>query len=191
MCSSDLKKKKRKSVKKKKIKRVLIKFWEVKCKEWILLWRRRVKKKCWMEIPKRVDILKNLENTSYYLPSPIFYFIPFAFTLHYILIKSLFDLEDCVVQILIWLNKKVWYKFFLASFHETICSFLVKHFSCNLYVRYLILFNLFRSHILLRVLHPISEWFHLLSDNTGKNWVEAYFQIEIRSEEHTSELQSP
>ena len=30
-----------------------------------------------------------------------FYFIPFAFTLHYVLIKSLFDLEDCVVQILI------------------------------------------------------------------------------------------
>ena len=29
------------------------------------------------------------------------YFIPFAFTLHYVLIKSLFDLEDCVVQILI------------------------------------------------------------------------------------------
>ena len=35
-----------------------------------------------------------------------FYFIPFAFTLHYVLIRSLFDLEDCVVQILIWLNKK-------------------------------------------------------------------------------------
>ena len=35
-----------------------------------------------------------------------FYFIPFAFTLHYVLIKSLFDLEDCVVQILIWLNIK-------------------------------------------------------------------------------------
>ena len=64
------------------------------------------KKKCWMEIQKRVDILTNLENTSYYLPSLFFYFIPFAFTLHYVLIKSLFDLEDCVVQILIWLNKK-------------------------------------------------------------------------------------
>ena len=109
-----------------------------------------------------------------------FYFIPFAFTLHYVLIKSLFDLEDCVVQILIWLKKKVWYKFFLASFHETICSFLIKHFLCDLYVRCLILLTLFRSHILLRVLHPISEWFHLLSDNTGKNWVEAYFQIDIR-----------
>ena len=35
-----------------------------------------------------------------------FYFIPFAFTLHYVLIKSLFDLEDCVVQILIWLRRK-------------------------------------------------------------------------------------
>ena len=73
------------------------KFWEVKCKEWILLWRRRVKKKCWMEIRKRVDIPTNLENTSYYLPSPIFISFPFAFTLHYVLIKSLFDLEDCVV----------------------------------------------------------------------------------------------
>ena len=30
-----------------------------------------------------------------------FYIIPFTFTLHYFLIKSLFDLEDCVVQILI------------------------------------------------------------------------------------------
>ena len=35
-----------------------------------------------------------------------FYFIPFTFTLHYVLIKSLFDLENCVVQILIWLRRK-------------------------------------------------------------------------------------
>ena len=77
-------------------------------------------------------------------------------------------------------KKKVWYKFFLASFHETTCSFLIKRFSWDLYVRYLILLTLFRSHILLRVLHPISEWFQLLSDNTGKIWVETYFQIEIR-----------
>ena len=34
-------KKERKSVRKKKIKRVLIKFWEVKCKEEVLLWRKR------------------------------------------------------------------------------------------------------------------------------------------------------
>ena len=102
-----IKKKKKKSVKKKKIKRVLIKFCEVKWKEGILLWRRRrgEKKICWMEIPKRVDILTNLENTSYiYLTH--YYFIPFTFTLHYVLIKSLFDLEDCVVQILIWLRRK-------------------------------------------------------------------------------------
>ena len=39
------KKRKRKSVKKKKTKRVLIKFWEVKCKEGVLHWRRRVIKK--------------------------------------------------------------------------------------------------------------------------------------------------
>ena len=69
---------------------------------------------------------------------------------------------------------------FLASFHETTCSFLVKRFSCDLYVRCLILLTLIHSHILLRVLHPISEWFHLLSDNTRKIWVEAYFQIEIQ-----------
>ena len=50
-----------------------------------------------MEIRKRVDIPINLENTSYYLPSPIFISFLFAFTLHYVLIKSLFDLEDCVV----------------------------------------------------------------------------------------------
>ena len=72
------KKRKRKSVKKKKTKRVLIKFWEVKCKEGVLHWRRRVikKKKWWMEIPKRVDIPTNLENPSYYLPSPIFILFP-------------------------------------------------------------------------------------------------------------------
>ena len=65
----------------------------------------------------------------------------------------------------------------MASFHETTCSFLIKHFSC---CEVLISFTLFHSHILLRVLHPISKWFHLLSDNTGKIWVETYFQIEIR-----------
>ena len=99
------KKEEGKSVRKKKIKKVLIKFWEVKCKEGILFWRGRrgekKKKICWMEIPKRVDIPTNLEFTFTH-----FYFIPFTFTLHYVLIKSLFDLEDCVVQILIWLNIK-------------------------------------------------------------------------------------
>ena len=40
------------------------------------------KKKCWMEIPKRVDIPTNLENTSNYLPSPIF--ISFPLLLPYI-----------------------------------------------------------------------------------------------------------
>ena len=79
------KKEEGKSVKKKKIKRVLIKFCEVKWKEGVLLWRRRGEKKkknCWMEIPKRVDIPTNLENTSYYLPSPIF--ISFPLLLPYI-----------------------------------------------------------------------------------------------------------
>ena len=74
----------------------------------------------------------------------------------------------------------MWYKFFLASFHKTTCSFLVKRFSSDLYVRCLILLILFHSHILLRVLYPISELFHLLSDNIGKIWVEEYFQIEIQ-----------
>ena len=72
------KEKERKSVRKKKIKRVLIKFWKVKWKDRILLWKEEEvkKKKCWMEIPKRVDILTNLENTSYYLPLPIFILFP-------------------------------------------------------------------------------------------------------------------
>ena len=61
-----------------------------------VLKKKRWKKKCWMEISKRVDITTNLENTSYIYFHP-FYFIPFTFTLHYVLIKSLFDLEDCVV----------------------------------------------------------------------------------------------
>ena len=68
-----------------------------------------------MEISKRVDITTNLENTSYIYFHP-FYFIPFTFTLHYALIKSLFDLEDYVVQILIWLKKKMWYKYFWRPF---------------------------------------------------------------------------
>ena len=78
------KKEEGKSVKKKKIKRVLIKFWEVKWNDGILLWRRRrgEKKKCWMEIPKRVEIPTNLENTSYYSPLPIF--ISFPLLLPYI-----------------------------------------------------------------------------------------------------------
>ena len=109
-----------------------------------------------------------------------FYFIPFAFTLHYILIKSLFNLEDCVVQILIWLNKKCGINSFWHPFMRLLVLSWLSIFSCDFYVRCLILLTLFRSHILLRVLHPISEWFHLLSDNTAKIWVEVYFQIEIQ-----------
>ena len=92
-------KEKRKSVKKKKIKRVLIKFWEVKWKEGILLWRRRrgEKKNVEWKFQKELTLLSTFTH---------FYFIPFAFTLHYVLIKSLFDLEDCVVQILICLRRK-------------------------------------------------------------------------------------
>ena len=98
------KKKKRKSVKKKKIKRVLIKFWEVKYKERVLLWRRRVEKKNveW-KFQKELTFWKILKTLLIFTFTH-FYLIPFAFTLHYVLIKSLFDLEDCAVQILIWLK---------------------------------------------------------------------------------------
>ena len=42
-----------------------------------------VKKKCWMQIPKRVDIPTNLENTSYiYLHPFLFNFLYFYPTLH-------------------------------------------------------------------------------------------------------------
>ena len=76
-----------------------------------------------------------------------FYFIPFTFTLHYILIKSLFDLEDYVVQILIWLNIKCginsfWHPFmrllvvsWLSIFH-VICMWGVwfcLHYSAHMY----------------------------------------------------------
>ena len=132
-----------------------------------------------MEIPKRADISTNLENTSYiYLHPFLFYSFYFYPTLrpNKVLIWS-WRLCSSDIDMT---KYKVWYKFFLASFHETTCSFLVKRFSCDLYVRCLILLTLFHSHILLRVLHPILEGFYLLSDNTGKNWVEAYFQIEIQ-----------
>ena len=136
------KKKKKESIKKKKIKRVLIKFWEVKWKEGILLWRRRRgEKKCWMEIPKRVDIPTNLENTSYiYLYPFLFHSLCFYPTLRpnkvfiwsWRLCSSNIDMTEY----------KVWYKFFLASIHETTCSFL-KRFPCDLHVRCLILLTLF------------------------------------------------
>ena len=109
-----------------------------------------------------------------------FYFILFAFTLHYVLIMSLFDLEDCIVQILIWLNKKVWCEYFWHPFMRLLVHSWLSIFHVIFHVRCLILLTLIHSHILLRVLHLISEWFHLLSDNTGKNWVEVYFQIEIQ-----------
>ena len=47
----------------------------------IVLKKKRWKKN-WMEIPKRVDIPTNLENTSYYSPLPIF--ISFPLLLPYI-----------------------------------------------------------------------------------------------------------
>ena len=77
-------------------------------------------------------------------------------------------------------KKKVWYKYFWHPFMRLLVLSWLSVFSCDLYVSCLILLTLFRSHILLRVLLPIWKWFHLLSDNTGKIWVEAYFQIEIQ-----------
>ena len=76
-----------------------------------------------------------------------FYFIPFAFTLHYVLIKSLFDLKDCVVQILIWLNKKCginsfWHPFmrllvlsWLSVFHVIYMwgAWFCLHYSAHIY----------------------------------------------------------
>ena len=92
------KKRKRKSVKKKKTKRVLIKFWEVKCKEGVLHWRRRVIKKKMLNGNSK----KSWHSHKSWKPFLLFtfthfHFVPFAFTLHYVLIKSLFDIEDCVV----------------------------------------------------------------------------------------------
>ena len=89
--------------------------------------KKRWKKNSWMEIPKRVDIPINLETLLIFTFTH-FYFIPFAFTLHYILIKSLFDLEDCVVQILIWLNKKCginsfWHPFMRLHVHSWLSIF--------------------------------------------------------------------
>ena len=49
---------------------------EMEGRNTILKKKKRWKKKCWMEIPKRVDILTNLENTSYYSPLPIFISLP-------------------------------------------------------------------------------------------------------------------
>ena len=135
------------SVKKKKIKKVLIKFWEVNCKEGVLLWRRRGKKNVEWKFQKELTfqlILKTLLIFTFIH----FYFIPFTFTLHYVLIKFLFDLKDCVVQILIWLNKKCginsfWHPFmrllvlsWLSIFHVIymwgIWFFL--HYSAQIYI---------------------------------------------------------
>ena len=76
-------KKERKSVRKKKIKRVLIKFWEVKCKEEVLLWRRRVKKKKMLNGNSKKSWHSNKSWKHFlFLPSPIF--ISFPLLLPYI-----------------------------------------------------------------------------------------------------------
>ena len=68
-----------------------------------------------MEIPKVLTFRLILKTLLIFIFTH-FYFIPFTFILHYALIKSLFDLEDYVVQILIWLKKKMWYKYFWRPF---------------------------------------------------------------------------
>ena len=64
-------------------------------------WKKNVEWKFQKELTFR-QILKTLLIFTF----THFYFIPSTFTLHYVLIKSLFDLEDCVVQILIWPRRK-------------------------------------------------------------------------------------
>ena len=78
----------------------------MKCKEGVLLWRRRVEKKNVKWKFQKELTFQQILKTLLIFTFTHFYFISFTFTLHYVLIKSLFDLEDCVVQILIWLNKK-------------------------------------------------------------------------------------
>ena len=91
----------------------------MKWKEGILLWRRRVEKKkknCWMEIPKRVDIPTNLENTSYIHLHPfLFYFLYFYPTLrpNKVLIWSW---RLCSSNIDMSKKKKVWYEYFWHPF---------------------------------------------------------------------------
>ena len=140
-------KKERKSVRKKKIKRVLIKFWEVKCKEEVLLWRRRVKKKIVEWKFQKELTFRQILKTLFIFTFTHFYFIPFTFTIHYDLIKSLFDLEDCVVQIWIWLCKECginsfWHPFMRLLVHSWLCVFHViymwgvwfcLHYSAHIY----------------------------------------------------------
>ena len=81
VCARIQPKKKRKNVKKKKIKRVLIKFWEVKCKEGILLWRRRVKKKNLLNGNSKKSWHSDKSWKHFLLFTfTHFYFIPFTFT---------------------------------------------------------------------------------------------------------------
>ena len=107
VTSDNVSKKKKESVKKKEIERILIKFWEVKWKEGILFWRRRRGEKKIVEWKFQKELtFRQILKTLLIFTFTHFYFILFTFTLHYVLIKSLFDLEDCVVQILIWPRRK-------------------------------------------------------------------------------------
>ena len=63
--------------------------------------RRGEKKKMLNGNSKKELTFRQILKTLLIFTFTHFYFIPFTFTLHYVLIKSLFDLEDCVVQILI------------------------------------------------------------------------------------------
>ena len=78
--------------------------------------KKRWKKKCWMEIPKRVDIPTNLENTSYiYLHPFLFYSLYFYPTLspNKVLIWSW---RLCSSDIDMTEKKKVWCEYFWHPF---------------------------------------------------------------------------
>ena len=107
---------------------VLAKFWEMKFKEGVLLWRRRVEKKMLNGNSKKSWHSNKSWKHFLLFTFTHFYFIPFAFTLHYVLIKSLFDLENFVVQILIWMNKKCginsfWHPFMRLVVHSWLSIF--------------------------------------------------------------------
>ena len=120
-----------------------------------------------MEIPKRVDIPTNCENTYYIYLHP-FYFIPFTFIWSWRLCSSDIDMSE---------KKNVWCEYFWHPFMRLLVfsrlSVFFMWFICEVFdFAYIIM--------LTYIVESVPEWFHLLTDNTAKIWVEAYFQIEIQ-----------
>ena len=89
----------------------------MKWKEGILLSRRRKgeKKNVEWKFQKELTFWQILKTLLIFTFTH-FYFIPFTFTLHYVLIKSLFDLEDCSSNIDMTEKKKVWCEYFWHPF---------------------------------------------------------------------------